>query len=73
MTLPDHADSPSRLPWKRRPEPAPPANASAAFTAVIYAQQQSGGPLGPSAASSAPLVHLLRVVARSRHVARVTQ
>jgi hypothetical protein len=40
------------------------------FTAVIYSQYQTGSPLVP-ATSSGPLLHLLRVVSRSQHVARV--
>ena len=95
MVLPDHVDSPGRLPWNKRrhptplprslsdPLPKPPLvappppvsvenNSSKSFTAVIYAQQQQISPLVPSASSSSgPLVHLLRVVAKSRHVARV--
>ena len=78
VTLPYYADTPSRLPWNQQ------SSASAAvlvtggqknknasqFTAVIYSQHQTGSPLVP-ATSSGPLLHLLRVVSRSQHVARV--
>lgn len=79
VTLPDYTDSPSRLPWNRQQstraaEVAVPhghrVKNDSQFTAVIYSQQQAGSPLVP-APSSGPLLHLLRVVSRSQHVARV--
>ncbi len=79
VTLPDYTDSPSRLPWNRQQsiraaEVAVPhghrVKNDSQFTAVIYSQQQAGSPLVP-APSSGPLLHLLRIVSRSQHVARV--
>ncbi|KZS12995.1 Exostosin-1, partial [Daphnia magna] len=77
VTLPDYTDTPSRLPWNQQQSTSMTLatggqrnkNASQ-FTAVIYSQQQAGSPLVP-ATSSGPLLHLLRVVSRSQHVARI--
>lgn len=77
VTLPYYTDTPSRLPWNQQQSTSMTLatggqknkNASQ-FTAVIYSQQQAGSPLVP-ATSSGPLLHLLRVVSRSQHVARV--
>lgn len=91
VTLPEYADSPSRLPWNHlRSEQAKQhhhhleaiesssvnnttvrvqsssSQGQQQFTALIYAQQPMVGPT-----SSGPLLHLLRVVSRSQHVARV--
>lgn len=73
MTLPDYTDSPSRLPWNGQSTSVTTSSGqsnNSQFTAVIYSQQQAGSPLVP-AATSGPLLHLLRVVSRSQHVARV--
>ena len=80
VTLPDYTDSPSRLPWNRQQQSTlavahngphgHKVKNDSQFTAVIYSQQQAGSPLVP-ATSSGPLLHLLRVVSRSQHVARV--
>lgn len=77
VTLPYYTDTPSRLPWNQQQSTSMTLatggqrnkNASQ-FTAVIYSQQQAGSPLVP-ATSSGPLLHLLRVVSRSQHVARI--
>lgn len=89
VTLPDFADSPTRLPWNQQQLDRAPQgrqeesvgedaggalldqgsrqqlSAAGQFTALIYAQQM----VSPS--SSGPLLHLLRVVSKSQHVARV--
>lgn len=76
MTLPDYSDSLLRLPWNHQSTSMTTASSASQtnatkFTAVIYSQQQQTvSPLVPASTSGA-LLHLLRVVSRSQHVARV--
>ena len=72
LTLANYSDVPAAYPWKHSPPPSwnQISNPSPKFTALIYTQQASG--LTPGSGGGAPLLRLLRTVARSPHVAKVT-